>query len=591
MKTEMHRERVFLLNLMSRSLGFLVPRVWGTFLLFLLSGIAFGLVSTGVSFVLKLLVDSITALMDNPLEKDEFIGNLILLFSIGAANLYLDTLFDSAAIALDNRSKQGLTGALIEKCQTLKLIRYESVELYDHIQRAEEAVPAVIEVMKIMGFSLFLLSRILSSALYFFSQSPLLACTLIMTSIPILISRFVRGKALFSMHFVKSRKKRILDYYDRTLMDREYFKESRLWGMESCVQNQWEHLHEQVVKEEWQTNRKLLHIHSWMLFLKYLGMTGYFVIAAWLLFHEEISLGLFSMSMSLMGFMQWTIQAFVTQISDAFEKAWSAGNFFHFLDLPAPPVLSLEAPLQEEQVLEIEEVSFQYPFTEKQALKNISFTLKKGETLALVGINGSGKTTLSKLILGLLDPAEGQIRWSQEGRTTSAVFQNFSRYGQTVAENIALGQIERLEDDEAVREIMKQLEIHKEPNQMLGKEWDGTELSGGEWQRIAIARGIFRNHSLIVLDEPTAALDPLYEAGIYRRFKEISSQVTSVIITHRLGAARIADRIFLMQDGSIIEQGSHDELMAMQGEYCRMYESQASWYLHAAEPRTQASRS
>jgi len=240
-------------------------------------------------------------------------------------------------------------------------------------------------------------------------------------------------------------------------------------------------------------------------------------------------------------------------------------------------------------------VSFKYPNAEKQAVKNVSFTFKKGETLAIVGENGSGKSTLIRLICGLYLPDEGSVRINGTDtreltgkalyENTSAVFQKYQKYQMLLDENITISESGKEYDEAVLDGICEMAGVDKSesafPNgykTMLSREFDGVDLSGGQWQRVAIARGFFRSHNLIILDEPTAAIDPYEETRIYNRFAEISKNKSAVIVTHRLGSVKLADRIIVMKDGEVVQIGTHEKLINVEGEYKRLYEAQEQWY-------------
>jgi ATP-binding cassette subfamily B protein len=226
----------------------------------------------------------------------------------------------------------------------------------------------------------------------------------------------------------------------------------------------------------------------------------------------------------------------------------------------------------------------------ENVLDDISLIIRQGETLAIVGENGAGKTTLTKIIMGLYNPTSGTARYGENDignyvsksrfNRVSGVFQNFVRYKLTARENIVISDVETAGDvmqaaDEAGAQFTN---LPNGLDTMLSRDFDGTELSGGQWQRIAIARGLYRNYDMIVLDEPTAAIDPIEESNIFRLFSESAKGKTAILVTHRLGSTKIADRILLMEAGRICELGTHEQLMQQNGKYAQMYREQASWY-------------
>lgn len=249
--------------------------------------------------------------------------------------------------------------------------------------------------------------------------------------------------------------------------------------------------------------------------------------------------------------------------------------------------------LPEKFEIRLEHVSFAYPQPEtgerKYALSDIDLLIPWGQTVALVGENGSGKSTLCHIIAGLYSPSEGAISYGgvcRGGRRIvsgiSAVFQKFCRYSMSLGENVRISDLEADKSEDRLNQICRETGVVPEwaggMDGMLGREFGGAEVSGGQWQRIAIARGMYRNNSLLILDEPTAAIDALEEKYLYEEFGKLSRNCTSIIVTHRLASAQIADRILVMKDGRIVQDGTHEELVEAQGEYKAMYELQRQWY-------------
>ena len=263
------------------------------------------------------------------------------------------------------------------------------------------------------------------------------------------------------------------------------------------------------------------------------------------------------------------------------------------LDEPSKKLLKLKT-------LEFKSVSFKYPGTENYILKDISFLIEEGKHYSVVGANGSGKTTITKLITGLYDEFEGEIlinnksireyKQSELKELSSVVYQDFAKYAIKFKDNIALGNVSTLNEKVNEKYIETSIDIldlndlvKKFPNGLntiLGKIKDnGVDISCGQWQRLAMARSIISPASLRILDEPTAALDPISESQVYEQFNEISKGNTTIFISHRLGSTKLANEILVIGDGTIVESGSHDKLMKKNGLYAKMYESQRSWYL------------
>jgi ATP-binding cassette subfamily B protein len=306
---------------------------------------------------------------------------------------------------------------------------------------------------------------------------------------------------------------------------------------------------------------------------------------------QEITVGAFAAVLASIGrLFSFMSEVISERISWASENVAALDNYISFISESA--TVESEKKKCEQSDIILRGVSFTYPASEKNALRNIDLTIKNGQTLAIVGENGSGKTTLCRLLLGLYSPTKGQIfiggtsieNASNENR--SAIYQNYCRYKMTLKENIAISSTNKSSEDIEIESVCRKAGIVLGDAKlidgietMLGRDFEGAELSGGQWQRVAIARGIYRLCDFIVLDEPTSAIDPLEETRLYNEFVNICNGKTSVIVTHRLGSVKIADNIIVMKDGSIVEKGTHRELMALNGEYKRMFDIQSQWYV------------
>lgn len=335
-----------------------------------------------------------------------------------------------------------------------------------------------------------------------------------------------------------------------------------------------------------------------MIALRFMLLSGYvgtIIMLFYYLFQGEIGVGAFAAVFSSLDQMFDTMDGvFNYQIGSITRNFGAAQNYYTFLNLKERE--GTDPGAIERGNIELNGVSFTYPNSSKPALKDINLTVRKGETIAIVGVNGSGKSTLTRLLSGLYLPDKGrmfvdgrdasEIAPSRLYRGVSAVFQRYQSYKMSVDENVRISETGKTAANEAVvRDVLEKADFPLDNgklteglNTMLGKDFGGIDLSGGQWQRLAIARGLYRDHELIILDEPTAAIDPLEEADIYRKFAEISRDKTAFIVTHRLGSAQIADRIIVMDSGRIEDMGTHEELMQREGKYREMYHAQAKWY-------------
>ncbi|MEJ6952297.1 ABC transporter ATP-binding protein [Natronospora cellulosivora (SeqCode)] len=253
----------------------------------------------------------------------------------------------------------------------------------------------------------------------------------------------------------------------------------------------------------------------------------------------------------------------------------------------------VEKTLEVDKDIKLKNVSFKYPGAKDKVLKNINLNIKAGETLAIVGENGAGKTTLTKIILGLYSPIEGSVYTGNKDisdynkksrfKYVSAVFQKFQHYKMTLKNNIRISDMYSTGD---MQQIIKEAGVNLNTQNldngidtMLSREFNGSDLSGGQWQRVAIARGLFKIHDLIVLDEPTSAIDPLAESELYNKFAKLAREKTTILVTHRLASIKIADKIIVLDKGKIIEKGKHKTLIAQKGVYHNMFQEQSKWYI------------
>ena len=497
-------------------------------------------------------------------------------------------------------------------------IAFEYADELDRINKAACGCEGVFWVSTtILDIVFFYVFYFVMMGWYLFSLAPVLSISIVIIFIPNVTARLLHMISFEHLESEAAPVRRKMDYYADCITGKEYHKETRLWGCGKYFFDRYNRtlkklnrlqFHMQVRKEKINFCINVLTVSAYGIII---GMLVYYVLT------DSISVGAFAAVFAALrefyGFMDEVISE---RLAIAMENMATVKNYLSFID-PAvreESVRRVQKEDKEESVrrvqktdkeeaeqiklpekfeIRLEHVSFAYPQPEtgerKYALSDIDLLIPWGQTVALVGENGSGKSTLCHIIAGLYSPSEGAISYGgvcRGGRRIvsgiSAVFQKFCRYSMSLGENVRISDLEADKSEDRLNQICRETGVVPEwaggMDGMLGREFGGAEVSGGQWQRIAIARGMYRNNSLLILDEPTAAIDALEEKYLYEEFGKLSRNCTSIIVTHRLASAQIADRILVMKDGRIVQDGTHEELVEAQGEYKAMYELQRQWY-------------
>lgn len=484
------------------------------------------------------------------------------------------------------------------KLSRMPLIDFENSKIRDMQQRAEECLyTGRMNGIIRDSFGMIIVSSLnvitVSAVLGQYSMWFLPLC--IVSVLPYCIARLVRGKEFYYIKHSMAKKSRRLGYLWGLFTDRRTVKELRALGADDYAFDKWVEARDEVQNELWEQNRKdalsLLLCDA----LRIIGYGACIALALFLTLRGTVNVGVFGACIAAFLTLQSATRGILVLGGELPRELAFAGDYFEYIDLP-------EASEGEERgtpypglqnKIELRGVSFQYPNAEKYAVKDVSFEIRKGEKIAVLGENGSGKTTLSKLLIGLFPCSEGGIFYDGRAvddmdkpsfyKTVSAVAQNFTQYKLPLRENVAMSDIDRFGDDEKIKETLRLAGLEELLDRVgldceLGIAFGGSEVSGGQWQKIAIARGLFRESGLILMDEPTSALDPLIETEILTKFIEMAKDKTAVIISHRVGLCRLVDKIVVMKDGRIAEIGTHDQLLARDGEYARLFTAQEKWY-------------
>jgi ATP-binding cassette subfamily B protein len=488
---------------------------------------------------------------------------------------------------------------LMQHAAKLDLKHFEQSEYQDSLERARRQAAGRSTVLsEVFGQVQAMITAVaLAAGLVFYA--PLLIALLAIALIPAVWGEFKFNRLAYWISHHRSPERRQLEYLRQIGASADSAKEIKLFGLGDFLSGRFRHLSAVILEENKALSiRRALQTGS----LAAISTVSYYAAYAyivWRTLNGEFTVGdlvFLSGSFSgLNGYLQQILIGF-TQIAGQSMYLDDLFSFFEIKPGIADPADPKPFPLPLRQGIVFDNVGFRYPGSERWAVRNLSFAIPAGETLALVGENGAGKTTIVKLLTRLYDPDEGRITVDgtdlrdfalSDLRThIGAIFQDFLRYSFSAAENIGVGRIEAASDRErivsAAQQSLADPVIARLPDgydQMLGRTFaKGHDLSGGEWQKLAIARAYMRDAEIIILDEPTAALDARAEAEVFTRFKNLAEGTTAVLISHRFSTVRMADRIVVLADGTVEEKGTHAELMVNGGRYAELFELQAAGY-------------
>ncbi len=521
-------------------------------------------------------------------------GAAILLGGYFIAAMLLNAFYNLIQEQRWQRLKQEAGNRLHKKASRIDTICYEDSRFLDDIKRANTGIESA---MNVMCASVNMAGTFICyygfMGTYLAQIETGLLVMLCISFVPYIIGGIVRYRMHKQAAYEGAPYQRRGEYYGRCITDKEYARETRLLGAYGYFFRKFRENMAMARDIDWKATKKSEQVE---IFLRFIAMTGYIgmiLLLFYYLINGRVGIAAFAAVLSSLDSISDRLDTmFRSMLPGLTDNIGSAENYMAFMGLPERRAVK-EIP--EGKRVSFKKVSFAYPGSEEPVLHQIDLDIKEGETIAIVGENGAGKSTFAKLLLGLYCPTEGSVEidgvdtreidpGDSAGRL-SAVFQNFQKYKMTLGENVFMSDSGHPVDENRLVHSLHRAGLEENSREfgqgldtMLSREFGGTDLSGGQWQRLAIARGLYRQHNLIVLDEPTAAIDPLQETEIYQKFAESARNKTAVIITHRLGSAKIADRIVVLEKGRIAEQGTHEELMGRQGIYSEMYHEQAKWY-------------
>lgn len=517
--------------------------------------------------------------------------------TLGAAAAQGRTLFEHI---LNARMSHSMNTLLMRKALALDLEHFEDAKFYDMLQNARrEADRRALTILNTAFTIVQNTVQLASFAAVLFLFSPLLTLVIFGASLPLF---FVQNR-FSSLHFRlltwRAPETRRMNYYENLLTHRDSIKEIKLFGLGEMLLKRYTETFWKFFREDVQLAKQ----RSWASLLFGLLATATFYGAyAWVVWRTVsggATLGDMTLYLSLFQQSQGAFISLLRQVNSLYESSLFMSNLYQYLELtPRLKVSKTPHPICTTGPHEIEfrGVSFRYPDVEEWALRDVSLTIRDGEKIALVGENGAGKTTFIKLLTRLYDPTEGAILLDGVDlreydpaalqRMIGVIFQDFVRYQSTLAENVAFGDVEAIDDRERILRAIDKggaddvtAALPEGVDTMLGT-WvnRGRELSGGQWQKVALARAFMRDSAILVLDEPTSALDAAREYEIFQRFRDLTAGRIAVLISHRFSTVRMADRIVVIEHGRVTEVGSHTELLALGGVYARLFNMQAEGY-------------
>jgi ATP-binding cassette, subfamily B, bacterial len=554
-------------------------------------------------YIAKLIIDDIALSLNLPNKNQVFDRILFLLVDAGIIMLLTsisNVIVQISSATLSQRVTDRVQKILYKKASEIDLESYQSPEHQDILERAKwEAPHRPTQMLNNLTAGSQSVISLLAIAGLLISLHWGLICVLSLAAIPTIAVRFQQSKVMYKWHRHQTEIERKANYLGHVLLGDSSAKEIRLYNLGDMLIQRFERIRQKLFREKIDIITRQAIARSIAQ-----GCTGIIMLGTYgFIIHQTIygkfKLGDLVLYTQVFQRAQGAIQNSIGSLSSLHENNLFLTDLFEFLALKptiVPPTHPKLVPRPIQEGIVFQDVSFQYRNSARKAIDRVNLTIAPGEIIALVGANGSGKTTLAKLLCRLYDPTEGSITLdgielqdfsiADLRRQIGAIFQDFTCYQLTVADNIWLGNIELPLTTERIAQAARQsgadetIENLPQGYETLLGKWfkGGEELSGGQWQKIALARAFLRDAQLVVLDEPTSAMDANAEEEVFRRFRDLMRDRSALLITHRLATVKMADRIYVMEQGAIVESGTHDRLMALGGTYAHLFETQAKNY-------------
>jgi len=558
----------------------------------------------------KLIVDGVVQLMQQPAEPLRGLSTvmpyILAEFFIIFMNSVLAQRRRLAEQSLGVSLAQLLNARIMQTAIRLDLTHFENDEFYNQMQtaRAQSSHRPIAIITSVFTLSQNLIS-LLSFIFILLAFSVTITLVLFAAAIPLFLIQNRYSRVNFRLQSLRAPEARQMNYLEQLLTNDVAAKEVKVFALGQTVIDR----HASIFRKLFDEDMRLAKNHFWKaLFWDFLSNTGFYAAYVFVIFNaiaREITLGSMTLYLSLFRQSQGIFQSVLDQINRLYENGLFMDNIVAFLGMPEQigkdgqpaSVPSASVAQGSWPGIEFRNVSFRYPGQEGWAIRNLNLAVPRGQKLALVGENGSGKSTLIKLMCNLYQPTEGEILLDgvrlqdydplQLHKKIGVLFQDFVHYHATLRENIGFGSVEHLDDAGRIMnaarhsgadDVMEQLS--KGLDTMLGRQFhEGLELSGGQWQKVALARALLRDSEILILDEPTSSIDAESEFRLFEKIADVTAGKMVILVSHRFGAVRMADKILVLKKGEIEEMGSHDELIGNDGYYARLFRMQASGYV------------
>lgn len=563
--------------------------VWKENLLLSFVDIFHGLSFAAVVILTQRFFDSISEGIAGTAARKEVIIAAAALIACQIVSQLLNGFVNFYADVVREKGYGRICVLLQEKVSRLRPVDFEKNSFLTNLEMADQGAKDACEMVDTANSVItFYVPYFMLMGIYMVRLDWGLLSALLLVFLPVLFTNLVK------MHFGDRIERQIApvrreaEAYERPLTTLENYRETRVLGAAWYFLRLYREAVGKWNQTAWKYRKREAAINLGLNCFSFLAYGGILLLLVSGCVRGDISVGAFAAVFSSIDVMFLLMEEiFRDSLGCLSQNMGRVNNFLNLMESPESRQVSVE---MKNGTISFDDVSFRYPEAEADCLKHVSFRIADGETVAVVGENGAGKTTLARILLGIYPADSGSVtiggvvldEKTNCFHSVSAVFQKFNRYKLSLEENVRISDLHSTENwEEALWKVDSgwKTDFQADAQTVLSRDFDGIDLSGGQWQKIAIARGIYKRAKILLLDEPTSAIDPIQESRLYETFLRAAEGRTCVIITHRLGLAKIADRVIVLKEGKVVEIGSHKELLERGGEYSRMWEAQAGWYL------------